>query len=57
MVIGEMSLTVVQIQSGYFSHKMVNEEVLQETKGRGWGEYFECLSVSIADGRSEDIVH
>lgn len=28
----------LQIQSGYFSKKQMNDDILKETKGRGWGE-------------------
>jgi hypothetical protein len=29
----------LQIQSGYFSKKQMNDDILKETKGRGWGEW------------------
>jgi hypothetical protein len=29
----------MQIQSGYFSKKQMNDDILKATKGRGWGEW------------------
>ena len=39
--IGFMHTLIEQIQSGYFSNKAMNDDILKQTKGRGWGE---CIS-------------
>ena len=49
----------VQIQAGYFSSRVVTDELVKQTKGRGWGEYLLSLSaLDFADHQmSEDVVH
>lgn len=46
-VTGGMMRADTQIQSGYFSKKQMNDELLKQTHGRGWGGFHGCWTLRV----------